>query len=65
MARFLETLLCALALNFIFFLVTVKLQWQTSWDFASRKYLWGFVSDVFGDCAAGGYKDEWDLRCVP
>ena len=31
---------------------------------AVQTYLWDFVNDVFGTCAASGYKDAYGFDCI-
>ena len=36
----------------------------TPWSRAFDLYLWPFVNDFFGVCAASGYKDTYGLDCL-
>jgi len=50
---------CGCLLAAFLILLTVWLFYQIHWDtelgFGARHYLWGFVEDIFGECAMGGY----------
>ena len=50
--------------NFIFF-VACMMFWPVSLNYALENYLWGFVKDVFGACAASGYMDVYGWECLP
>ena len=63
-ARFGETLFCAVAMNLTFG-VFCELFWDMEWGRFFRDFLWGFVRDVFGACAASGYADVWEYPCIP
>ena len=62
--RFIKTLLCCLTLNALFFFCTAILQWGAPVNFAIRHYFAGFVSDVFGFCAASGYAASFGYSCL-
>jgi hypothetical protein len=63
--RFVETMLGAVGLNMMLWYGCVS-YWQGSnqdMAFSAKKYLWLFVEDVFGTCAASGYRFEWGYSC--
>ena len=62
--RFLETLGCVAFMNLIFWF-SCNIFWKANFSYAVEFYLWGFVNDFFGDCAASGYKDVYGWDCLP
>ena len=62
--RLIETVLCCLLLNVLMLLVVVLIQWNARLDLAMDKYFAGFVTDIFGTCAASGYKEAWGFECL-
>ena len=61
--RFVETLACAVGMNFAFAMFC-NLFWHTGNERFMQNYLWGFLNDVFGTCAAGGYMEAWGYQCI-
>ena len=61
---FAETLLAAIVLCICFWYACLG-YWRVDMSHAAQMYLWGFVKDVFGYCAASGYKEAWGLDCLP
>ena len=59
--RFCEALLAVVILNSIVFFTTTVLHFEND---NAIEFYWGFVSDVFGVCAASGYKDAWGYECI-
>lgn len=39
--------------------------WRIGFFYAMERYMWGFVNDLFGVCAAGGLAATWGLECIP
>jgi len=62
--RLIETVLCCLLLNIVMFTVVVLVQWDALFDLAMKEYFEGFVTDIFGTCAASGYKEAWGFDCL-
>ena len=61
--RFSLTILCAAFMNTTFWL-GCQLFFDTPLDVAYDLYLWGFIEDIFGECAASGYKDAYGFNCI-
>ena len=47
------------------FMVACSLFFGHSISHYLHVYWWGFVKDVFGVCAASGYKEAYALQCIP
>ena len=62
--RFVETLGCSIFMNFVFWF-SCNIFWAADFNYAIKYYLWGFINDVFGVCAASGYKDVYGWSCLP
>ena len=62
--RFVETVWAALFCNFVNFILTTVLQFNTSFGQAWNNYAGGFISDIWGNCAASGYMDEFGYSCI-
>ena len=54
--KYVYTGACAVFMNFIFWF-SCNIFWAADMNYAIKNYLWGFVNDIFGECAASGYKD--------
>lgn len=63
LGRFTETLACVVMMNLLFWLYC-SMYWNNELDMAARAYLWGFVRDLFGQCAASGWADMWGMDCM-
>lgn len=61
--RFVETLACAVLMNCTFGLFC-EFFWNVDWERFFDLFFFGFVKDIFGACAAGGYMDEFGFECV-
>ena len=67
MFRFIEPLSVAVMLNF-FFGLACTIYWNKDaegFKYSIKHYVPGFVEDIFGACAASGYKDDFNLDCLP
>ena len=40
------------------------LNFDANWSTAIDAYLWPFINDIFGKCAASGYKEAYGLECL-
>ena len=63
MTPFVETLALALLLGGTLWFICNTYWGVPLWD-SARLYLWGFMSDPFGICAASGFKEAWGLECI-
>ena len=61
---FVETMIAAVALCCTYWLASL-IYYRIDVSYAARKYLWAFVTDVFGECANSGFGDVWGIACVP
>ena len=64
MRPFVETLVAATVLGACYAFATI-VYWRIPIEYAWEKYVGGFMSDIFGVCAAGGFKEAWELECIP
>lgn len=62
--RFFETVGAALFMNLVVFTTTTVLQFGDSFAYAWVNYAEGFITDIWGTCAASGYKDAWGYDCI-
>jgi len=61
---FVEAFFCACVMNSVFWLACM-LFFQTPLDVGFDAYFVGFLEDIFGFCAASGYKDPYGFDCLP
>jgi len=60
-----DRLIAAVCLNLFCWIAVSVFQWGDHLEVAISDYLFGFMQDVFGWCAAGGYYDAWNYDCIP
>jgi hypothetical protein len=61
--HFLRLLFCAAVMNTAFWFACISF-FGTPFRVALEAYWWGFVKDIFGVCAASGYKDSFGFDCL-
>jgi len=62
---FSDTMIVAILLNTTFWLGCNTFWEPSTMMYAIEYYLWGFIKDFFGICAASGYMDVYGWECLP